>query len=59
MTVLFRPFCGILMQEKYLPLQYTPLELVSKATDPIAMSGSKNYDESDDFPAASVSECCT
>ena len=39
MTVRFKPFCGFLMQEKYLPLNYAPLyfelELVTSATDPV------------------------
>ena len=45
---MFKPFCGILMQEKYLPLSYAPLtfelELVTKATDPIVSKTSKKYD---------------
>jgi hypothetical protein len=44
---MFKPFCGILLQEKYLPLKYCPLtfelELVNNVEDPIVSRGTKDY----------------
>jgi len=46
-TVLFKPYCGILNQEKYLPLKYCPLQfeldLVTAADDPVVSGDSKDY----------------
>jgi hypothetical protein len=58
-TVMFKPFCGILMQEKYLPLKYCPLsfelEVVSDAKEPIVEKGAKDY-AAGFYTAALVSE---
>jgi len=48
MTVLFKPLCGILSQNKMLPLRYAPitleLELVDDATEPILSNFTQNPD---------------
>jgi hypothetical protein len=59
-TVMFKPFCGILQQEKYLPLKYCPLtfelELVTDKTEPIVKKGAKGYTGVADYTGALVSE---
>jgi len=60
MTVMFKPFCGILNQEKYLPLKYCPLvlelEIVTNASDPVVSDGSKNYTGAAAYTAALTSQ---
>ena len=55
-TVLFKPLCGLLSQNKYLPIRYMPLtlelELATNYLDPIVDPA---FDIADDFPTTNTS----